>query len=114
MPRAETITCRASLRSICGIYVYNFEPFCLCFVFDKLLKLIPRPTMQPSSHALASFDSFSNVGQVLKNYNLSSRQNGFFNNLFANNVIGFFNMPSFSAGDSVQTAFSRARAVGLK
>jgi len=114
MPRAERITFGASLRRISWVNVFNRNPFCFSFVLYKLLKLMPSPSVQPGSHSLVSFDSFSDVGQVLQNYNFSSRFNSFHNNLFANNVICFFNMPSFSSGDSLQTAFSRARAVGLK
>lgn len=114
MPKTETIIFGASLRSVCRIYVYNTNPFRLRFAFYKLLQRIPRPSMQSRSHALVSFDSFSNIGQVLENNNFTFRLNGFLNNVFANNVICCFNMPSFSARDSLQTAFSRAITVGLK
>jgi hypothetical protein len=114
MPRAETTTFGADLRRVRRINEYYFNPFCLGFVINKVLELKPRPTMQSASHALVSPDSFPNIGQILKNYNFSVRINSLFNNFFAHNVICFFNMPSFFAGDSFQTAFSRARTVGLK
>src|SRR3972149_11702873 len=114
MPRTKTTTFRASLGSVRRVNVYNSYSFRLSFIFNKLLKLIKRPTIQSRANAPFALDSFSYIGQVFKHNNIGFKPNRLFNYFFANNVIRFFNVSSFSAGDSLQAAFSRRRTIGLK
>ena len=114
MPRTKKTTDRADLRAICWIDVHDVNSVCHSFVLDKLMQLVPSPAMQSGTHTLVAFDSLSYVLEVFKYNNFRIALNSLFNKCLANNVICFFNASTFFARDSLQTAFSRARTVGLK
>lgn len=114
MPRTKIIAFGASLRSICWIDIFNQDPFCLRFVFNKVLQFIPRPSVKPRTHPFIAFNSFAYIGQIFHNNILHSRIDSFLNKSFTNHVICFFNASSFFARDSLKASFSRFRTVGLK
>ena len=114
MARANYSTVRANFRSIGRVNIENIYTRCLGLVFNKLLEFTPSPAVQPRAYTLSGFNSLTNIGQIFHDNYASIRGYSFINNRLADNMVSFFDVQSFFAGDSYKAAFSRLRTVGLK
>ena len=108
----QTIMARFGSKS--RIKVVYFNALLFCFIFDKKLKLSPRPSMQSRPFFFSSFNSFPNVCELLHLDYTHSLRSSFLDQFLAFFVIGLFNVSFFSSRDFFQQLPCRFGTVALK
>ena len=94
--------------------VFDPDACRLRLVFDKALKLCPRPAVQAGAHTLSRFDPLADFGQSFKGAHRSLVPYRFSGNCFADFVVDMGNVPPLSAGDFLQKLLGAFGSIALK
>lgn len=108
--RTKMSTSMADLRSVSRINPDDFNSFHLCFVLDKLLKLIETPIINPIVHSLSSVLS-ANPLEVFHNNFVSIE---FGNNVFAYIMVNPSHPTSFSSRELFEKPLAGTSAFSLE
>lgn len=110
VPFVDMPAFRTFLRGVPSIYKKNVLSESFCFVPEKLLKLVERPTVELSFELLASSLLNSNLAQILKSKHCVIRVH----DLLRYAMVNVSHKPSFSARKLPQLPFCRPSAFGLQ
>ncbi len=102
----------ALLGSVPSVHVVNGDTGKLCFVADKLFKLIETPAVEFSAKFATSFHALPDVLQVFEHNHTTSGDRG--DNLFCNAVIHVTTKAVLLLRDFAKVSFRRFRALGLQ
>src|SRR5262249_1257117 len=103
-----------SLRGIGRMNIENFYPLCFGFILNKAAQFIKGPAVKARAQALAAFDPFSDIFQILQHNLRAFISFSFQDKHFSNTVIDIFDMAPLAAGDLPQPLLCRLRTVALK
>jgi len=102
------------LRRVGRVNKHHGQPSRFGLVSAEVLKLSKRPSVQASSDALPGLDVEADVRQIFHADFTRTRTDGFCNDGLTGFVVDVLHMPSLSAGDSTELAFSSPATVGLE
>src|SRR5690606_30172041 len=102
-------TARTGYRSISRMHMDNLYPLSLCFICNKLPKLVERPAVQTGAHPFVGPDPQADIFQILENNSCTTIPFSFQDNLFGNTMIHIGGVTSFLARDLPQSLLCRLR-----